>query len=238
MQVLCVVAHPDDETLVAGGTLARHAADGDEVTVLVLSDGVTSRYDDPEDAAAQEEIDRRLNRAHVACDRLGVDDLRVESFPDNQFDSVPLLELVKAVEAVVDKVDPDAVYTHHYGDLNVDHELTCRAVVTATRPLPDSGVDQVYAGETPSASEWSASSSRNAFRPTTFVEVTDALDRKIEALEAYETETQEFPHPRSTGAVRRRCQVWGAKSGVKAAEPFELLRSVRRERDERSRGSG
>jgi LmbE family N-acetylglucosaminyl deacetylase len=225
MNVLCVVAHPDDEVLGVGGTLARHAADGDDVHVCILADGVASRHDEI-DEEMRARIERRRDRARTACDELGVDSISFHRFPDNQFDSVPLLEVVQTIEAELDDHDPAVVYTHHYGDLNVDHELTCRATVTATRPLSDSGIGRVLAFETLSASEWSVPGPQNAFQPQQFVNVESYA--KLAALATYEDELREPPHPRTVGTVRRNAEVWGAKAGVPAAEPFELLRAVRR----------
>jgi len=225
MSVLCVAAHPDDEVLGAGGTLARHAADGEDVHVCILSDGVTSRYDDPE--SATEEIQQRRNRARRACETLGAT-VSLHEYPDNQFDTVALLDLVQTVEAEVDKHDPDTVYTHHYGDLNVDHELACQATVTATRPLPDSNIDRVLAFETLSATEWAAPSPENAFQPQEFVNIDAHLETKLDALSVYEDELRVRPHPRSIGTVEENARVWGAKAGLPTAEPFEVLRAVRR----------
>jgi len=142
MSVLCVVAHPDDELLGVGGTLARHAADGDDVHICILSDGVTSRYDEID--AANAEIQQRRQRAHQAADTIGAS-VSLHEFPDNSFDTVPLLDLVQVIEAEIAEHDPNVVYTHHYGDLNIDHKLACRATITATRPLELSGDDYRHA---------------------------------------------------------------------------------------------
>lgn len=224
MNVLCVAAHPDDEVLGVGGSLARHARDGDDVHVCILSDGVTSRYDERD--TPTDEIEQRRARAERACGRLGAT-ISFYGFPDNSFDTAPLLDIVQTVEAEIIDHDPEVVYTHHYGDLNIDHELTCRATVTATRPLADSCVRKVYAFETLSATEWSVPVPANAFQPTTFIDVSDHLDAKLDALSVYERELREPPHPRTVETVRKNAEVWGAKSGVPAAEPFELLRSIR-----------
>lgn len=227
MDVLCVAAHPDDELLGVGGTLARHAADGDDVVVCILGDGVASRHDVINDKV-RERIDQRRNRAREACDCLGVTSVSFYSYPDNKFDSVPLLDVVQTIEGEIADHHPGVVYTHHYGDLNIDHELACRATVTATRPLADSGIRQVYAFETLSATEWSVPDSTNVFQPTTFVDISDHLDAKLDALSVYERELRDPPHPRNVKTVRKNAEVWGAKSGVPAAEPFELLREVDR----------
>lgn len=224
MSVLCVVAHPDDEVLGVGGTLARHAVDGEDVHICILSDGVTSRYDDTE--TANDEIEQRRQRARQAAETLGAT-VNLYDFPDNSFDTVPLLDIVQTIEAEITEHVPDTVYTHHYGDLNVDHELTCRAVTTATRPLQCNPVDRVLAFETLSTTEWSVPSADNAFEPQHFLTITEQLETKIEALQVYENELRDPPHPRTVDTVRQNAHVWGAKVGVDAAEPFELIREVR-----------
>lgn len=225
MSVLCVAAHPDDEVLGVGGALARHAAEKESVHVCILSDGVTSRYSDAD--AAEREIEQRRDRARRACKTLGAT-VSLHEFPDNSFDTIPLLDIVQTIESEIEENDPDTIFTHHYGDLNVDHELTCRATVTATRPLADSDVNRVLAFETLSSSEWSVPNSRNSFQPTSFIDISGFLETKIDALSIYEDELRESPHPRTVETVRKNAEVWGAKTGVEVAEPFEVLREVRR----------
>jgi LmbE family N-acetylglucosaminyl deacetylase len=186
---------------------------------------VTSRYDDPE--SATEEIEQRRDRARRACETLGAT-VSLHEFPDNQFDTVALLDIVQIIEAEIAEHEPRVVYTHHYGDLNVDHELACRATVTATRPLADSSVERVLAFETLSATEWSVPSPENAFQPQEFVNVEDHLSTKLDALAVYERELRESPHPRTPETVEQNARLWGAKAGVPAAESFEVLRAVRR----------
>jgi LmbE family N-acetylglucosaminyl deacetylase len=228
MTVLCVVAHPDDEVLGVGGTLAAHAQSGESVHVCILSNGVASRHDENTEAVEHEQTERAAS-ARAACERLGTAEPTLYSFPDNEFDSVSMLDLVKVVEEQIDRHQPDTVYTHHYGDLNVDHELTARAVVTGTRPLSESDVQRVSAFETLSATEWGVPEPSNAFQPTTFVDISETLERKLNALDAYSQELHAHPHPRTVENVKRNAKLWGAKSGVQAAEPFELLREVRTE---------
>lgn len=225
MNVLCVAAHPDDEVIGPGGTLAKHAADDDVVHVCILSDGVTSRYDEvtPE---AEKEIARRRSQAEEATEVLGVDSVSFHTFPDNQFDSVPLLDIVKEVEAEIAEHEPKVIYTHHYGDLNVDHELTCRAVLTAARPLEGSPVRRILAFETLSSTEWGTPISDNSFQPTVFVGIESQIDKKIEALEKYGEELEPHPHPRNPENIRNVSRVWGARSGLRYAESFVLIREI------------
>lgn len=223
--VLCVVAHPDDEVLGAGGTLHRHAVAGDDVHVCILNDGVAARYDEltPQ---AEREINERQSQARSVSDFLGIESVSFHEYPNNAMDSVPLLDITKTVEAEIAEHEPDFVYTHHYGDLNVDHERSSRAVMTATRPLEEFGVKRVLAFETLSSSEWSTPRAGKAFQPTVFVDIEANLDAKLNAMAEYDGELRESPHPRTLKTIRQNAELWGAKSGLPAAEPFELLREL------------
>jgi LmbE family N-acetylglucosaminyl deacetylase len=225
-KILVVAAHPDDEVLGCGGTIARMAAEGRSVAIAILGEGITSRYD------RREEADGELLRLHrercqKAADMLGAKELFTYDLPDNRFDQVPLLEVAKIVEGLVDKVGPEEIYTHHGGDLNIDHVVVHRAVMTATRPVAGQIVREVYAFEVPSSTEWAFGQFTPVFRPSVFVEVDTFLERKVAAMQCYESEAREFPHPRSPEALRAIAQRWGATAGLKGAEAFELIRSVR-----------
>jgi LmbE family N-acetylglucosaminyl deacetylase len=230
MNVLCVATHPDDEVIGVGGTLRRHSENGDEVRVVILSNAEPARHEKitPE---VEAKMEMRKESTRKACDHLGVDSVEFYDYPDNSFDTVPLLDIVKTVEEEILSFDPDIIYTHHYGDLNISHELTSRAVITATRPLPESNIKRVYAYETLSNSEWSAPRNMKSFQPTFFIDIGDQLASKMEAVRAHEMELREHPHPRNVKDVHRNAKLWGAKSGVQAAEPFELLRGVSRDID-------
>jgi LmbE family N-acetylglucosaminyl deacetylase len=141
-------------------------------------------------------------------------------------DTVPLLEVIQSVEAFLEEMPAATVYTHHFGDLNIDHRIAGEAVLTACRPLPGSPARKIYCGETLSSTEWTKGSER--FAPTTFFDVARFIDRKIEALACYEAELRNFPHPRSAAAVRALAAIRGAESGLEAAEAFALIRHVQR----------
>lgn len=216
--VLVVAAHPDDEVLGCGGTLALHAERGDRVEVLILGEGMRSREEyDPDDV-------RRLHgAAREAAELLGAN-LRLEALPDQRFDTVPLLEVIRAVEGHVADVEPDVVYTHHPGDLNADHGVTTRAVLTALRPMPDRKPVAVLAFETLSSSEWNYSPALPRFRPQWYVDITSTIELKTAALEAYATEIRDWPHPRSSEGVRVAARRFGMEVGVGYAEAFEVMR--------------
>ena len=223
MRILVIVAHPDDEVLGCGGTMARHVAEGDEVHVLFLADGVTSRSAITDDA--QEDVLARESAADRAGAVLGVKSSTLLGLPDNQLDSLSMLEIVQKVEAIIGQVDPHFVYTHHDGDLNVDHRIACHAVMTACRPLPGSTVEAIYAFEVLSSTEWGGAG--NVFAPNVFVNIEATMELKLQAIDAYAEEMRSFPHARSVEAVKAQAALRGASVGVVSAEAFVLLRGVR-----------
>jgi LmbE family N-acetylglucosaminyl deacetylase len=220
-KVLVVAAHPDDEVLGCGGTIARFVNEGSEVTIVLMGEGPQARHDSKEEGMQNKDVSEVQSFAKKAANALGVTDLRTFSFPDNAFDSIPLLDLVKAIESVKSEVKPDIVFTHSASDLNVDHVLTHRAALTACRSMEGESVKEIYAFEIASSTEWNVPYS---FSPTMYVNIHDTLDAKIEALKCYETEIRDFPHPRSEKNLRAMATVRGATSAFQAAEAFEVLR--------------
>ncbi len=228
MRILVVAAHPDDEVLGCGATMARLALEKNEVYVAIMGEGITSRHEAREDADTAQL--RLLHRnAQAAATKIGARDLVLYKLPDNRLDTIPLLDIVKLVENLAKKVKPEIIYTHHPGDLNMDHGIVHRAVLTATRPMLGQCVREIYAFEVPSSTEWSFQSLGPPFRPNVFVDVTRTLETKIAAMACYGTEGREFPHPRSAEALRAIATRWGSVAGCQAAEAFELVRSVRPE---------
>ena len=226
MPTLVIAAHPDDETLGCGGTIARLASEQKEVHVLILGEGITSRPTET-GASFNEDISMLRKNSRQAGVILGATKIHFESFPDNKFDSIPLLEIVKIVESYIKKISPHTIFTHHGGDLNVDHALTSRAVLTATRPMPGCPVKRLYAFETLSATEWSFGQIGQSFTPNYFVNIQNHINQKIEAMEAYGGEIRDFPHPRSVKAIKTLANLRGSMAGMKFAEAFSIIRTLK-----------
>lgn len=217
-QILIVAAHADDEVLGCGGTIARHVAEGDAVHVIFMTDGVGSRGNEQ-----SAELIYRNQARDEALKILGVSERHAFDFPDNRMDSVPLLDVVQAIEPIVRKIQPERVYTHHHGDLNVDHCITHQAVLIACRPLPGNRVREILAFEVMSSTEW-ASPGLAPFIPNAFVDISAYLSKKLEALAAYELEMRPVPHSRSFEHIEVLARHRGNSLGVEAAEGFEVVR--------------
>jgi len=221
--ILVCAAHPDDEALGCGGVMARHAAEGDAVQVVFVADGVASRLIN--DAETHRRLTHRRDSANRAAKVLGAGPPIFFDFPDQRLDALPLLDLVQAIERIASGIRPDVVYTHHAGDLNMDHRRVTQAVMTAFRPLPRSTVTAIYGFETLSSTEW-AFGSQPGFRPLRYVSIAETLKRKLDALREYDFEMRDFPHPRSYKAVELLAAWRGSTIGVDAAEAFTVLRDI------------
>lgn len=223
-RVLVCVAHPDDEALGCGGTMARHASEGDEVHVVFLTDGVGSRKSDGRDVAS--ETTERRAAAGKAAALLGAKPPTFIALEDQRLDAIPLLEVTQTVEAVLNDLRPQIVYTHHHGDLNSDHRVAALAVLTAARPFPGQPISAIYGFEVSSSTEW-AFGTQQPFLPNRFVSIADSLQRKLDALDAYGFEMRDFPHPRSPEAMTALARHRGASVGMRAAEAFMVYRDCR-----------
>lgn len=224
--VFIVAAHPDDEILGVGGTVAKHVAKGDKVYAMILGEGQTSRGDHRGDIP-QEVVEELHKNTLESAKAVGYEQVFFADFPDNRFDQVDLLDIVKVVEKKIKELQPDIVYTHYSGDLNVDHQYTARAVLTATRPIGDYPVKEIYAFETLSSSEWNFDySAQPAFCPNAFVDITEFYRKKEEAMKCYVSELCEFPHPRSLEGMDVLSKTRGMAVGKERAEAFMLVRKV------------
>lgn len=218
--VLVVAAHADDEVLGCGGAIARHVHDGDNVQVIFMADGVSSRNGDKSD----ENIKRNQARDE-ALRILGVSGYIALDLPDNRMDSMPLLDIVQAIEPLVREIQPVRIYTHHQGDLNVDHRITHQAVLTACRPIPGACVREILCFEVMPSTEW-ASPGFADFIPNAFIDIGGFLQVKMDALASYALEMRQPPHSRSLEHIKILAAHRGMSVGVDAAEAFAVARAI------------
>jgi len=221
-KLLVIAAHPDDELLGCGGSIAKYLDDGVLVKVLILGEGSTCRYDDPSSKEAVLAIKRRNLWATEALQVIGVNDFEFYDLPCGRFDQTPIIVINKIIESVIKKFRPDTVLTHSEGDANNDHRITHRATIMATRPCGEHVVSRLFCYEVLSSSEWSYTIS---FTPNYFVRLTEKqLLAKWSALECYKTEMRNDPFPRSWLGVRNLAMKRGMQAGVEFAEAFQLIR--------------
>ena len=224
--VLVIAAHPDDEVLGCGGSIARHSDAGDEVQVLIVAEGSTSRQQERDRNQVKGELSALANAAQKAGSILGASGVELLDLPDNRLDSLDRLDLIKRIEVCIERHQPECVYVHHAGDVNVDHRRLHEAVVTACRPSPGHVVRRVLSFEVASSTEWQPPGSAPSFQPNWFIDISDQWQRKRKALEAYSSEMRDWPHARSLEAVEHLARWRGAQVGVEAAEAFCLLRQL------------
>ena len=227
-RILVVVAHPDDEVLGLGSTiftLINHF--GCSVRAVILGEGITSRSDDRNVAKWQDELEIHRANIRTAQKAIGYESVGIYDFPDNRFDSIQLLDLIKVIEKEKLEFNPEIIFTHHGGDVNIEHQRTFEAVITACRPMAGEVVKTIVTFETMSGTEWRASSDPKQFIPNLFFEISEhALSAKTKAIESYEFERRPFPHPRSPEALRIRAQMWGVANGLNLAEAFQIIRMI------------
>jgi len=225
--VLVVVAHPDDEILGCGASIAKWSALGYLVHIVIMAEGATSRSLQRDRGAKNKELSILSKSAYRAGRVLRVSSLKLLKAPDNRMDSLDLLDVVKLIEKEIDRLKPYTVVTHHGGDLNIDHRVVHEAVITACRPQPNFYVRRLLAFETVSSTEWTPPGFYSNFSPNYFEDVSGFIELKLNALSEYKSEMKEWPHPRSLDNVKNLAKLRGSSVGVESAEAFILLRELK-----------
>jgi LmbE family N-acetylglucosaminyl deacetylase len=224
-KVLVIVAHADDEAIGCGGTLLKHRNNNDKIQIIYMTNGVSARSPIA-NAAEKSEINKRAKAQQKACQFLAVNKYHHYDFPDNKMDQVPLIEVTKQIEKVITEFQPSLIYTHHGGDLNVDHRIVHQAVLTACRPQPTCTVKTILTFEVNSSTEWSSAAIGNEFIPNYFVDISDVVEEKNKLLGCYVQEMREYPHSRSVQAINNINQWRGNQVGLAHAEAFMLIRKI------------
>jgi LmbE family N-acetylglucosaminyl deacetylase len=215
-RVLILAAHPDDEILGCGGVAALHAARGDHVTSVIACEGQSHRYQGRDIPMTE--------HSRAAALALGVKDVRMLGFPDQQLDTLTLTKIITPIEQVVREIKPCTVYCQWGGDVNRDHHLLFEAILVATRPT-ESFIERVLAFDTASSTEWAFP---RRFTPDTWIDIGSVLDQKLAAMKCYESELRDYPHPRSLRALEHKARAWGNQCCMDAAEVFMTVRRVSR----------
>jgi LmbE family N-acetylglucosaminyl deacetylase len=219
MNILVVGAHPDDEVLGLGGTLVQHVQQNDVVIPAIFADASQVRY-------SEKEREGLKQACKNSCAELGIQPPEFLGFPDQKLDTFSQIDLTQAIENLILKYQCEKVYTHHFGDINRDHQVLHEATLVATRPKPGGIVKQVLCYSVPSSSEWAPFRSSSSFLPNWFVDISPTIRQKLRALAHYSSEIPPYPHPRSLEAVENQAKYWGSSVGLEYAEPFMLMRNL------------
>jgi len=230
MDIAIIAAHMDDEVLGCGGTIARYNIEGNNIHVLVLTDSCSAGHRDvklilgSQGTVIEEEIISGKKAEFIAAMEVlgGYKSWKICDFPDMRLDTVPHIDLNQAIESFIDEVQPEMVFTHHPGDINRDHRLIHESVMVATRPVSGCPVKKVLCGESMYNNEWFG----QPFVPNTYIDISDTLNIKLEAMERYQSEIRTPPHPRSIRSLINLASIRGSAVGVSAAEAFQLVRSI------------
>lgn len=212
-----IAAHPDDETLGAGGTIPLIKAAGHNVSVVIVTDGSSTQYEgDAVHASKAESLES-------ACKVLGVDEIIKLDLPDMRLDSLDHVDLNRALENVLTTGVFQTVLVHHRDDINLDHRLIYQSLLVAARPTPEQCIQNILTYQVNSSTEWGGRTSDTIFVPNIFIDIEETIEKKITAFEHYQDEIRPYPHPRSSDAIRDRAKVYGVEAGYRYGEAFRLI---------------
>ncbi|HJU55720.1 MAG TPA: PIG-L deacetylase family protein [Pyrinomonadaceae bacterium] len=217
--ILVVAAHPDDEVIGAGGTIAAHAARGDQVFIAILTEGASVQFPGEDD-----KISLKKRQALDAARMLGAKKVFSGDFPDQRLDATPVLEVNRFVERVAREVEPHVIYTHHFADLNSDHRVAYEAAAVAARPFSLPSFERLLCYSVDTLTH----AGQGAQQFNVYSDITETLEVKLKAMQIYETEVRAYPHPRSVEAMRYMALRNGAMVGLRAAEVFQSVLEVRK----------
>ena len=223
-KVLVIAAHPDDEVLGVGGTIAKLSAEGVECHLLIVTDGSSSQYRDSDHL--HEIIEAKKLETKGCADLLGFKSIHYGELPDMKLDKTPHIVINQVIEKVIDEVQPDTVLTHFWGDVNRDHQEVYNSTLVAVRPVMGQVVRELYSYRVPSSTEWTPNKADTMFMANFFVDIEKYAEQKYKAFACYSTELREYPHPRSVQYLREADKAVGLRVGLLAAEEFVMLRKL------------
>ena len=223
-RVLVIAAHPDDEVLGIGGTIAKLSFEGVECHLLIVTDGSSSQYRDSDHL--HEIIEAKKLETKGCADLLGFKSIHYGELPDMKLDKTPHIVINQVIEKVIDEVQPDTVFTHFWGDVNRDHQEVYNSTLVAVRPVMGQVVCELYSYRVPSSTEWTPNKADTMFMANFFVDIEKYAEQKYKAFACYSTELREYPHPRSVQYLREADKAVGLRVGLLAAEEFVMLRKL------------
>ena len=216
-RILIVAPHPDDETLGTGGTAAKYASQGHQVTVLIVSGHLPPLY-------APDVYERTVEEALKAFTILGVSEHRFLRIPATMVGGVPVHELNEQVSAAIREVRPQIVLCP-YPDRHIDHRVIFESVMVASRPVGvGADIEILAAYETLSETHWNAPHIEPNFVPNWVVDISGVVDKKCDALACYQSQIPDWPGSRSIDAAEALAKFRGTQAGFAFGEAFHIIR--------------
>ena len=224
-RILVIAAHPDDEVLGMGGTLAKFSARGAHLALLIVTDGSTSQYRDS--GHLDEILKEKKKETEESAKILGFEAIFYGQLPDMKLDTVPHIEINRTIENAIRSFSPTMVFTHISGDVNKDHRCVYESTLVACRPTAEQCVKRIALYSAPSSTEWNVQTAQSAFLPNWYVDISgEYAEKKYAAMNCYQTELRPYPHPRSIEYLKISDAAEGNRVGLLSAESFILLRAL------------
>ncbi len=220
MNVLVIAPHPDDEILGTGGTIAKRAAQGHDVYVCIVTKGCEPLFH-------EKYVEKGRSECRKADEYLGVKETIFLDFPAVMLEEVPRYELNDGILGVIQRIKPEEVYVPHRGDMQIDHKIVVDAAMVALRPKYSHKVKRIYAYETLSETGWDIPNVMNEFIPTVYEDISDTINKKIEAMNIFQSQLASFPSARSIGAIEALARFRGSTVTLEAAEAFGIVREIK-----------
>ncbi len=220
-KIMIVCAHPDDEVIGCGGTIAI-LSKFSKITLLILTNGEGSR--NYKSKLMEKKIIDRKKNLNKSSKNLGIQNIIHENLDDNELDKYSNLKITKLIESHIRKIKPDTIFTHHSSDLNIDHKKVHQAVLTATRPFKNNYVRNIFTFEIPSSTD--SNYGKKVFKPNYFVDITKSIKKKIKSLKIYKNQFSKLPSPLNINNIINLSKLRGNSVGFKFAEAFEVVRII------------
>lgn len=219
-KIIIVSAHPDDETLGAGGTLLKHKANGDHIEWVIVTNVLES------EGFSNQRVQERQNEIETVAKMFGFATVHKLDYPTMKLDSGSMLEMIPEISAIFSQAQPEVIYVMNRSDAHSDHRVIFDAVTACTKSFRYPSIRQVLMYECISETEFAPVLSEKVFQPNYYVDITDHFTEKIAIMKVYASELAEHPFPRSIRNIEALATFRGAIAGVEYAEAFQLIKFI------------
>lgn len=219
-KIIIISAHPDDETLGAGGTLLKHKANGDHIEWLIVTNILES------EGFSNQRVQERQNEIEIVAKMFGFSAVHKLDYPTMKLDTGTMLEMIPKIAAIFSQSKPEVIYVMNRSDAHSDHRVIFDAVMACTKSFRYPSIKQVLMYECISETEFAPVLPEKVFQPNYYVDVTSQFAEKIAITKVYASELAVHPFPRSIRNIEALATFRGASAGVEYAEAFQLIKFI------------